>query len=350
MFLSNKFIHKVPSSVFYSSSLFENFIAYSSKQEGLVIRDVETNQIYYQKTALKSTLFQHVELTENYLIYLHDQKIHVHHYHSNTKQFDTKIETISIPFQSAFCENVSPYISNLSVHNNHLVYCIDFQYRVSFKIMNLETLTEIYNFEIQKIARFDFHYDVMEKPLVKIYGEQVLCSTGTSLCYLYDIKNKRKIRMYDFKNDIIQLFFDNDLISAITEMENGCFHIIHINLQNDFVYSITKNIDFTSNISSIFMFKDLIIYKDKNYQLKCIYTKNDKESLLVSNLKETTNTFISFYNHDTMVVFDRESIMIFDIVKKKDVILPLFKGSIENVFGKAHENIDMKQYISEFLY
>lgn len=349
MFLSNKFTHNIPSSVFYNSSLFENFIAYSSKEEGLVIRDVETNQIYYQQVAPKSTSFQHVELTKNYLIYLHDQKIHVHRYDSKTKQFETNIETISIPFQSAFCENVSPYISNLSVHDNHLAYCIDFQYRVSFKIINLETMTEIYKFEIQKIAQFDFHYDVMERPFVRIYRDQVLCSTGTSICYLYDIKKKRKIRVYDFKNDIIQLFFNNEIIGAITEIDKNCFQIIHINRQDDVASIITKNIDSISDFYSIFMFKDCIVYKDKNCQLKCLHVKNNKEILLVRDLKETKNTVISFYN-DTLLLFDKESMMIFDILKKKDVILPLFKGSIQNVFGTVHENIDMKRYIFEYLH
>ena len=349
MFLSNKFTHNIPSSVFYGATFFENFIAYSSQEEGLVVRNLNTNQKYYQQVAPKSTLFQHVELTKNYLIYLHDQKIHIHHYHSNTECFDNKIKTISIPFQYSFCENVSPYISNLSVHDNYLAYCIDFQYRVLFKIIDLETLTEVYNFEIQKIAQFDFHYDVMERPLIKIYGEQVLCSTGTSICYLYDIKNKRKIRMYDFENDIIRLFFDNDLIGAITEVEHGCFQITHINRQDDFGCTITKNIDSISDFYSIFMFRDFIVYKDKNCQLKCLYTKNNKEFLLVRNLKETKNTVISFYN-DTMLLFDKGTIMIFDILKKKDVILPLFKGSIQNVFGTVHENIDVKRYIFEYLY
>ena len=349
MFLSNKFTHNIPSSVFYGASFFENFIAYSSQEEGLVVRNLNTNQKYYQQIAPNSSLFQHVELTKNHLIYLHEEKIHIHHYYSDTECFDNKIKTISIPFQYSFCENISPYISNLSVHNNYLAYCIDFQYRVLYKVIDLETLTEVYNFEIQKIARFDFHYDVMERPLIKIYGDQVLCSTGTSLCYLYDIKNKKKIRMYDFKNDIIRLFFDNHLIGAITEIDKHCFQIIHINRQGDIASTITKNIDSISDFYSIFMFKDFIVYKDKNCQLKCLHVKNNKEILLVCDLKETKNTILSFYNN-TLLLFDKESIMTFNILKKKDVILPLFKGSIQEVFGTVHENIDMKRYIFEYLY
>ena len=135
MFLSNKFTHNIPSSVFYGASFFENFIAYSSHEEGLVVRNLNTNQKYYQQIAPKSSLFQHVELTKNHLIYLHEEKIHIHHYYSDTECFDNKIKTISIPFQYSFCENISPYISNLSVHNNYLAYCIDFQYRVLYKVI-----------------------------------------------------------------------------------------------------------------------------------------------------------------------------------------------------------------------
>lgn len=362
MFVAPKKVYGLKSQHIESYSVCENFVAYSSKEEGLIVKHLEKGTVIFQK---QRNGYSNISLTNNYLVYQKNNQIHVHGRHGS--DILLSVSTISIPFQSSFCQNYSPWISDLSVFEDYLAYCIDFQNKVEVKVYHLKNKKEILYSTLEKYAHNDFQFDYMESPLIKIYKNKLLCTTGGAVAYFYEDLfskhkwSKQKYQEFNLHGDILKLFLEEESLGFVTESENYEYEIefIHHDLsQNHSMSSYVSRHSisfFPEFLNSIIKYENNFFFSNKNITerkqeetriYKIVLQKNFTK--LESHIVNNNIRFMSL-NNSSLTTIGKNNISLFTILKKTDILLPLFKGSIENKFGKIHENIDMKRYIFEFL-
>lgn len=355
MFVSQTKFHSIPSISITSYSICDDFIAYASNEEGLVVKHLQNGKVIFQ---INRNHYSKLHLTPHFFVYLKNGQIRIHHREKSSNSISSTFSTISVPFRSSFCQNFSPYISDLSVDNGvSLAYVTNFQDKVEVKVYDLKIKEETVNIVLDKHTGNDYEFDCyMESPLIRIYKNKLLCTTGGTVVYLFDdIFSKQKPKVFHNEGDIIRIFMEYDSIGFVVEDTNSTICFIH--------YDLTTNERFCHTISTctISSFPKILntINKSEN---RFFFCNQDKKNQTVIHQIRFTNSstkvesypvnhnirFMSFKN-GSVVTIGRKNISSFVLLQKRDILLPLFKGSIERKFGTIHENIDVKRYIFEFL-
>jgi len=368
MFLSQKF-HQCTIPILShitGYSVYGNMVAYTSHDVGLVVRNATNGKIIFFKPLLNINTFNHVHMNDKYLVYLQNKKIYFHQRVDENICHDSDV--LSVPFSASFCQHYAPWISDVSIDKNYVAYCINFHNKVQYKVFDMLSKKEVFFSTLTKYSYNDFQFDYMERPLVKICQQKMLCSIGGSNAYLYeDIFTTNKCISFHLENDIFKIFMDESSLGFVTDDDDTIqFH--HYDLSNS--QFLSHEIPLTSMSHTFYpqLIRSIQKYKNHFFFSETFYEKTEENEVKdihnsIIHKIELTETFpteevfsvscnvdsIAFTENNSMTTIGRNNISNFVMMQKRDVLLPLFKGCIEKTFGGVHENIDMKRQIFEFL-
>ena len=247
-----------------------------------------------------------------------------------------------------------------------MAYCINFQKKVEVKLYNLRLKKHTKEFTLDKHSTcwgtkefYQFEYCFMEIPLITMYQNKLLCTLGGCTAYFFEdvYSNRKPIPFHHKEKDILRIFIDETSIGFVVEDIDSVLSFYH--------HDLTKNEDFCWTMSSedILSFPRFLktIIKVHNQYFFCDGIKDEKNGSIIHHiiLNSTTHHYETYsvaqnirglhVEDGKVTTVGRKNISCFQLIQKRDILLPLFKGAVESTFGTVHENIDVKRYIFEFL-
>lgn len=347
----DKIVHNCYGSDHENSLDFNNESYYSpNDSEGIIIRDRKTMDIIFHKKDVK--FYEKVEINDKYLVFsktdISNKSIEIIDY---TKGYENSI--FSIPYSYFYSHAI------FSLNGNRIGYFKDNKlYNISFSVFNLERQKDEFEFSIKNtdnLEEEDWYFRYQE-PCIKVFGDKMVVSIGSNICYLYDIPSKKLIKTFEINELINGLSMNSEYIMLLGNYNNpssiylfnykkddiDIFKFksyiknyqssISIDMSEDYIVMTSSRGGYESQWMEIFDLKTKGIYKQKiktNGKKVCIH----KNNIVISTFDKKRNEYYcQLYKIDN--------------TPKKETLLTVYQ---EN-FGKIGENKDIRRYILEFFY
>ena len=335
------------------SCLYENYLAFFSKENGLSIKDISSNRFLYNKPYDFKFVANDIQFNGQYLVYRNHEIIHIESYDSKNSKFGNYLQSIEIPFQKSFCENYLPNYTAMSLYENILCYSIDFQYRVEFSVYDLNKQSFIDFFTVVKNSD---SFLTFQTSTVQVHGDLIFYSIGYNKCYLYNYRTKKRIHVFETKDYIMESYLGEGFIGFQTEESNieiwdlkTRTQKLNLNVKNLFFFHLWKHYVF-------------VLSKSKSqFEIFNLDANNDNFEMNINLdiMRMQDNFFLSFpepfLGHNNRILFfltqynGKQVIKTFTIENEKKFFQVLEKFDVKKVLGTFEENIDVKRLILEYL-
>lgn len=327
--------------------LFEDYFAYFSKEHGISVLNHQTKATLFQKKYHHCYNIFKIQLNETYLIYSTRNTITVHRSFPN---FDSVLETIKIPFSKAFCENYTPYISDISLNGHFLAFCIDYQYRTEFVIHDLKEQTIFWSFT--KIRSKEL---LFERTTLCLQKDSLIFSLGDNECWLYNYQHQKKLKTFHIDQDIVEIFANSNFIAVQFEDDS-----VNVYDKNTFFTKDEPCLSLLNVASFLFFHQDVCCCVKKAETVVNLYMLSFDEEIQIpkalSIQTKTPQNALFLFGHDDFIgTFSKDKdddpyLETFFILKPKKSLCLLEKMDNQKILGFYDENIDVKYHIFSFFH